>query len=124
MKNILIRWALSAAAIAGAAYVIPGIRVEGNGIIAVLVFAVILGLVNAVLKPLISLFSIGFIILTLGLFMLVINALTLWGASYVAVNWFHIGFYVDGFWAAFWGSIMISILTMIFSIFIKDDDKK
>ena len=125
MKNILIRWILSAAAIAGTAYIIPGIRVEGgNGIIAVLVFAVILGLINAVLKPLISLLSIGFIIITLGLFMLVINAVTLWSASYIAVHWFNIGFYVDGFWAAFWGSILISILTMIFSIFIKDDDEK
>lgn len=124
MKNIIMRWALSAASIAAASFFIPGIRIEGsNAIITVFLFAIILGLVNALLRPLTTIASIGLVIVTFGLFLLVINALMLWSASYVAVNWFNIGFYVDGFWPAFWGAILISIFSVIFQQVLKEDNK-
>lgn len=124
MKNIIMRWALSAASIAAASFFIPGIRIEGsNAIITVFLFAIILGLVNALLRPLTTIASIGLVIVTFGLFLLVINALMLWSASYVAVNWFNIGFYVDGFWPAFFGSVLISFFGLIFSSLEEDNTK-
>jgi len=75
--------------------------------------AVILGLVNAIVRPLLKLMSCPLIILTLGLFVLVINGLTLWMASAIAVRWFHVGFYVDGFAPAFIGALIVSIVSVI-----------
>ena len=117
--KLLLQWFIISAALVAAAYVVPGIRVEGNGATAVLVMAVILGLVNVFIRPVLAFLSCGFIILTMGLFMLVVNALTLWLASSIAVNWFNVGFYVDGFWPAFWGSIIVSIVSFLLSVFLK-----
>ncbi len=61
--------------------------------------AIILGLVNAIVRPILAFLSCPLIVLTLGLFVLVINGLTLWIAAGIAVRWFHVGFYVDGFLA-------------------------
>ena len=71
--------------------------------------AIILGLVNAIVRPVLKVLSCPLIILTLGLFIFVINALTLWLASGIAVKWFHVGFYVEGFAPAFLGSLVVSI---------------
>jgi putative membrane protein len=117
--KLLLQWFIISAALVAAAYVVPGIRVEGNGATAVLVMAVILGLVNVFIRPVLAFLSCGFIILTMGLFMLVVNALSLWLASSIAVNWFNVGFYVDGFWPAFWGSIIVSIVSFLLSVFLK-----
>ena len=119
--KLLVRWLIVAIALVLTTYIIPGIRVEGNGLIAVFGMALILGFVNAFIRPLLAFLSCGFIALTLGLFMLVINAFTLWLSSWVAVNWFSLGFYVDGFWPALWGSILVSIISFLLSMFIKDD---
>jgi putative membrane protein len=121
MKTLIIRWIIVAIALVATAYIIPGIQVEGNGLVAVLGMAVILGFVNAFIRPLLAFLSCGFIVLTLGLFMLVVNAATLWLASWVAVNWFGLGFYVDGFWPALWGSILVSIISFVLSMFVKED---
>ena len=63
----------------------------------------------------------GLVIVTLGLFVLVINALTLWLASYLAVNWFHLGFRVDGLWAAFLGALVVSIVTLILNAVVREE---
>ena len=60
-------------------------------------------------------------ILTLGLFILVINGITLWLASSIAVSWFHVGFYVDGFLAAFFGALVVSIVSIILTAVIGDE---
>ena len=83
--------------------------------------AVVLAFVNAFIRPLLAFLSCGFIVLTMGLFILVVNAFTLWLSSYVAVNWFNVGFYVDGFWAAFWGSIIVSVVSFLLSLFVSED---
>jgi putative membrane protein len=75
--------------------------------------AVILGLVNAIIRPILKLLSCPLIILTLGLFVLIINGFTLWLASEIAVRWFHVGFYVDGFWSAFLGALIVSLVSVV-----------
>jgi len=114
--RLIVSWLITAAALVAAAYLVPGITVRGNdGLIIVLVMAVILGLVNVLVKPILSFLSCGLIVLTLGLFLVVINALSLWLASWVAQNVFNIGFVVDGFWPALLGSIVVSIVSFILS---------
>ena len=120
--KLLIRWVVVGLSLFVAAWLVPGIRVEGNAWIVYAVMAVILGLVNAVVRPLLKLLSCPLIILTLGLFVLVINGLTLWLASSIAVNWFHVGFYVDGFWPAFLGALIVSIVSVILSALVRDED--
>src|SRR5271169_2903787 len=100
---LLLRWIVTALALFAAAWLVPGIRVDGQGWVVFSVMAVILGLVNAVVRPVLKLLSCPLIILTLGVFVLVINGITLWLASAIATGWFHVGFHVDGFWAAFLG---------------------
>lgn len=118
--KLVIRWVIIAISLFVAAWLVPGIRVEGNAWLIFAVMAVILGLVNAVVRPILTLLTCSLVILTLGLFVLVINALTLWLASSIAVTWFHVGFYVDGFWAAFLGALIVSIVSVILSAFVKE----
>jgi putative membrane protein len=120
--KLLIRWVITSLALFVAAWLLPGIQVEGTAWIVYAVMAVILGLVNAIIRPLLTFLSCPLIILTLGLFILVINGLTLWLASAIAVNWFDIGFYIDGFWSAFLGALIVSIVSVILSIFVRDED--
>jgi putative membrane protein len=93
----------------------------GNAWIAFSVMAILLGLVNAVIRPILKFFSCGFIIFTLGLFSLVINAVTFWLASEIAQNWFDIGFYVDNFWSALLGSLVVSIVSVVLSQILIDE---
>jgi len=122
--KLLIRWVIIALSLFVAAWLVPGIRVEGNAWLIFTVMAVILGLVNAVVRPILTLLTCSLVILTLGLFVLVINALTLWLASSIAVNWFRVGFYVDGFWAAFLGALIVSIVSVILSAVIREPAKQ
>jgi putative membrane protein len=121
--KLLVRWVIAALALFVAAWLVPGITVDGNGWVVYAVMAVILGLVNAIVRPLLKLLTCPLILLTLGLFVLVINALTLLLASSIAVNWFNVGFYVDGFWPAFLGGLIVSIVTVILSALVREDDK-
>jgi len=78
--------------------------------------ALILGLANIFLRPLMTIISFGCIIFTLGLFLLIINAAILWISAWICVNWLGIGFHIDSFWTAFWGSLIVSIVSFIFSL--------
>ena len=122
--KLLIRWIIASLALFAAAWLVPGIRVEGDAWVVFAVMAVILGLVNAVVRPFLKLLTCPLILLTLGLFVLVINGVTLWLASDIAVNWFHVGFYVDGFWSALLGALIVSAVTIILSALVREDDKK
>jgi putative membrane protein len=119
--KLLIRWLATAISLVVAVLVLhPGIRVEGNAWWAVAVMAVVLGLVNAVVRPVLQFLSCGFIVVTLGLFMFVVNALVLWLSSWIAQNWLGVGFVVDGFWPAFWGSIIVSVVSFLLNVFAGD----
>ena len=125
--KLLIRWVIASLALFAAAWLIPGIRVEaGSAWVVYAVMAVILGLVNAIVRPILKFLTCPLIILTLGLFVLVINGVTLWLASTIAVNWLGIGFYVDGPLSAFLGALVVSVVTVILSALVKEDkeDKK
>ena len=120
--RLLIRWLISALALVVAANFVPGISIVGqNGWLTVLVVAVVLGFVNAIIRPILTLLSCPLILLTLGLFTLVINALMLQLAAWLSNNVFGTGFVVDGFWAAFWGAIVMTIVSWLLSIFVRDE---
>lgn len=122
--RFFIRWFITAIAVAVAAWITPGITLEGNGVIAVIVTALILGLVNALIRPLLKLLSCGLIVVTLGLFTLVINAICLWLASWVSVSWFNIGFNVNNMWSALIGAFIISVVSFLLSFLLPDKDRK
>jgi putative membrane protein len=125
MTKLLIRWLINFLALFAAAWLVPGITVDDSGgWVVFAIMAIILGLVNAILRPLLKLLTCPLILLTLGLFTLVINGFTLWLSSWIAVNWFHVGFYVDGFWSAFWGGLVVSIVSVILSAILLEGDKK
>lgn len=119
--KLLLRWIITSFSLFVAAWLVPGIRVGGGGWTVFAVMAVILGLVNAVIRPLLKLLSCPLILLTLGLFVLVINGITLWLASAIAVNFFHVGFYVDGFLPAILGALVVSIVSVILTMLLRED---
>ncbi len=119
--KLLIRWAITSLALFVAAWLLPGIYVDSDGWVVYAVMAVILGLVNAIVRPVLKLLTCPLILLTLGLFTLVINGLTLWLASAIAVHWCHVGFYIRDFWSAFLGALIVSIVTVILSALINED---
>ncbi|MBZ5673775.1 MAG: phage holin family protein [Acidobacteriia bacterium] len=119
--NLLIRWIITSISLFIAAWLVPGIRVQSEAWTIFAVMAIILGLVNAVIRPVLKLLSCPLIILTLGLFVLVINGFTLWLASVIAVRWFHVGFYVDGFWAAFLGALIVSLVSVVLTALFGDE---
>lgn len=121
--KLLIRWLITSFSLFVAAWLVPGIRVQGNAWAIFAIMAVILGLVNAVVRPVLKLLSCPLIILTLGLFVLVINGVTLWLASVIAVRWFHVGFYVEGFWPAFLGALIVSIVSVVLTGLVKEETR-
>jgi putative membrane protein len=121
--KLIVRWLITVVALVIAAFVVPGIRVDGGSAwIAYAVMAVVLGLVNAIVRPILKILTCPLRILTLGLFTLVINGVTLWLAGWIASDVIGVGFYVDGFIAAFLGAIIVSLVSMVGNLFIKDDD--
>jgi putative membrane protein len=117
-------WILSnAAGLAVAAWLLDGIRFEGadwqEKLVPLLLAAVILGLVSVFVKPVVKVLSLPFIILTIGLFLLVVNALMLMLTGWIAGQ-VDVGFEVDGFWTALVGSIVITLVTSIVDSFVED----
>jgi putative membrane protein len=108
MLMLLVRWMVNAAALLLVAYLYPGVHVES--FVAALVAALVLGLVNAFIRPLLVILTFPVTLITLGLFLFVINALLFWLVAEVV----H-GFAVSGFLAALVGSILYSLITLITS---------
>jgi putative membrane protein len=122
--RLLIRWVVIALALFAAVYLVPGIRVaDPNAWTVYALMAVILGLVNAVIRPILGLLSCPFIILTLGVFVLIINAVSFLIAARIAES-LGIGFFVDNFWAALLGSLVVSVVSIFFNVFLKEPAKK
>ena len=112
----LLRLVVGAIATAAAVWLIPGIRVvaatDQQYVLILLGVAAIMGVVNAVVKPFTQALSFCLVLLTFGLFLLVINAAMLLLTAWVAQK-FGIGFFIDGFWPALWGSIVISVVSSL-----------
>ncbi len=104
--SILISWLIATIAILVAAHIIPGIRVDSFG--AALVGALILGILNALLKPILIILTLPITLLTLGLFLFVLNALIFWLAGSL-----FSGFHVDSFLPALLGSLVVSVVTFL-----------
>ena len=118
--KLLFRWIIASAALFAAAYLVPGIRVEDpNAWTIYVVMALVLGLVNAFLRPLLKVLSCPLIILTLGFFVLIVNGVSFLIAARIAEA-MGVGFYVDGYWPAFLGALIVSVTTLFFNLFIKD----
>lgn len=116
---LLLRWAISAGGVAVAAWALQGISVSGDHRVwTLLLVALVLGLVNAIIRPILSMLSCGLIVLTLGLFTLVINGLMLWLASYISVHGLGLGFHVDGFWSAVLGALIVTVFSFLVSTFV------
>ena len=111
MANAILRIVVTAVSLAAAVNLVGGLRFEGKWWM-MLIIAIIFGFVNSIIKPLVKLFMLPFLVLTLGLFTLVINAFMLELTAYLS-RAFRLGFYVEGFWAAFKGALVISIVNMI-----------
>lgn len=109
---MIIKWIINALALLGIAYYLPGVGVDG--IYAALVTALILGLINAVLGTILKILTLPINILTLGLFGFVINGLMFWFASTIVQ-----GFSVDGFWPAFWGALIMTVVGWMVNGFLK-----
>jgi len=125
VTKFITRWGITAAAVAVAAWLVPGIYVnEPHRIWTVVLVALVLGLINAFIRPVIRAFSCGLIVLTLGLFTLVINGLMLWLASWITVDLIGLEFHVDGFWSAFLGALIISVVSTIVSLFVGDKKRR
>lgn len=120
--KLILRWLIIAISLYVAVLIVPGIRVEGDAWVAFSVMAIVLALVNAVVRPVLKFLSCGFIIITLGLFVFVINAATFLLASNIAQNVFNVGFYVDGFWPALFGSIIVSVVSVVLSNILIDEE--
>ncbi|MDR2155992.1 MAG: phage holin family protein [Burkholderiaceae bacterium] len=106
MTKQLLNWLLSAAALLGVAYVYSGVSVAGFG--SAMLTALVIGLLNMLLRPVLVILTIPVTLLTLGLFLFVINALMFWAASGLLD-----GFHVDGFGAALIGSLIYSALGLL-----------
>jgi putative membrane protein len=113
----LLRLIINGAALWVATQVVPGVSYEG-GWLPFLAVALIFGIINATLRPLMKVLTCPLILLTLGLFALIVNGLMLWLTSTVATS-LGLGFRVTGFWPAFWGALVVSIISTLLSLSVR-----
>jgi putative membrane protein len=125
--RFLIRVLASAAALTVATAVVPGIELTTGSVtskvLTLIAVALIFGVINAFLKPIVKIVGCLFYILTLGLIALVVNALLLWLTSWLAGK-LNLPWHITGFWPAFWGALIVSVVTWLLSILIRDRDGK
>ena len=114
--GLLIRLVANALAILAAAYIVPGIEVAGG--LSLLAAALVLGLINAVVRPILLFLTLPFTLVTLGLFIFLLNAFCLWLTS-----WLVKGFEVHGFWAAVLGALIVSVVSWLVNVFLSDRGK-
>jgi len=115
MKHFVFRWAITTIAVMVASSIIHGIRYDS--VASLIGAALLLGILNAFLRPILLILSAPLILLTLGVFILIVNGLML-----LFVPSIVIGFHVDTFGSAFWGAIVISIVSWILSAFFRGSD--
>jgi len=120
MLRLLIRLIVNAVALWVAIELVPGLQYEG-GWLSLLIIAFIFGLVNALVRPILFLLTCPLIVLSLGLFVLVINTLMLALTVWLSREVFNLGLTSTGFWATFLGALVISIVSGVISLLIKDD---
>ena len=115
IRRFVFRWTVTTIAVMVASSVIRGIRYDT--VAALIGASLLLGILNAFVRPFLLIISVPLILLTLGLFILVLNGLLLLLVPHVVV-----GFHVDNFWSAFWGAIVISLVSWLLSAFFRGSD--
>lgn len=119
--SFIIRWIITGAALFVAAWIVPGIHVnDESGWVTFAIVAAVLSLINTFVRPVLALVSCGCIILTLGVFLLFINGFTLWLTGWIAENWLDVGFSIDTYWSAFFGAIIISLVSFVLTLILED----
>lgn len=117
MFGLILRFLLNAAALGLTTRVVRGLHTDGVG--PLLVAALILGVLNAIIRPVLLLMTLPFNILTLGLFTFVVNAAMLGATSYIVK-----GFHVDGFWPALIGAVALSVISAVLNWIVRDRKEK
>ena len=120
MNRFFVRLAINAIALYAAIQIVPGIQAQNTHWTAILGLALIFGVINALISPLLKFLTCPLIILTLGLFTLLINTLIFYLVG-LAGTWFGIGFELSSFWAAFGGGLITSIVSIILTLVFKDE---
>lgn len=119
---MIIRWAINAVALYAAIALVPGLQLQNPNWLAYIWLALIFGLVNALVRPLLKLLTCPLILLTLGLFTLVINTAMLYLTRAVG-DVFGLGLDIANFLSAFIGALIISVISAILSMIIRDDNR-
>ena len=123
MSRFFVRWLINAVALYAAIAIVPGITPQSTNWLSFIWLALIFGLLNALLRPLLKFLTCPLIILTLGVFTLAINTFLFWLAEIVGAN-FGVGFIVDGFWPAFLGGLIVSVVSVVLTVVLKEDKRK
>lgn len=122
MSRFLIRWGINAVALYAAVALVEGIQAQSANWLSFVWLALIFGIVNAIFGPLLKVLTCPLIILTLGLFTLVINTLLFYLSGWIGRS-FGVGFTVDGFLSAFLGSVIVSVISVVLTLVFKDEVK-
>jgi putative membrane protein len=120
--RFVIRLLVNAAALWAATRIVTGVTYSG-ALLPFLGVALVFGIVNAFIRPLLKFVTFPLIIVTFGIFALVVNGLMLWLTSSLSAT-LGLGFHVSGFKAAFWGALIVSIVSMLLGMFIRDSEER
>lgn len=121
MRALLLHWIFNAAALWITAFLVPGLAFTGT-LLQLLLVAALFGIVNSVVRPILTVLSCPLVVLTLGLFMFVINALMVLLTGWLSEQW-NLGFAVSGFWAAFFGGLVVGLVSLVLTLFAPKDAK-
>jgi putative membrane protein len=126
VEQLIVKVVVNAVAIWVATAVVPGVEVSGDGVprtvLTLAVVGAIFGVVNALVKPIVKLFSLPFYILTLGLFAFIVNAFMLEIVSWLSDKW-NISFHIDDFfWSAIGAAIVVTFVSMVLNLVLPDGD--
>ncbi len=122
MRSLFVRWLINTLALYVAVQVVPGVDYD-RGPVGLLLVAILFGLVNAFLRPLLTLLTCPLVLVTLGLFLFVINAVLLLLTGWLSSQ-FDLGFRVAGFWPAFWAGLLISLVSLFLSLMVGEREVK
>lgn len=122
MRSLLLHWLSNALALWIAAIVVPGLAFSG-GPVRLLIVAAIFGVVNSLLRPLLTVLTCPLIVLTLGLFTLVLNAVMVLVTGWLSERW-DLGFAVAGFWPAFWGGLVVGLASLALTAVLPKSERR
>jgi putative membrane protein len=120
MRSLIIRWLINTLALYVAVRVVPGVAYSG-GPAGLVIVAALFGLVNATLRPILAMLTCPLVLVTLGLFLFVINAMMLLFTGWLSRQ-FDLGFQVNGFWPAFWAGLLVSLVSLFLSIMVGEKE--